>query len=127
MIAVILYIRFLTNKEKCMSKVNGLNYKSARNVRSGMLGEGDSEAFTDRKYFNKAIGKLKHYKKREKINAYMNSEHTYQLYRGDSKFLGTKIMTGTQAWTANKEYEDKFFFADKEGARLWRYNLVKNE
>lgn len=57
---------------------------------------------------------------RERTQRYLEAEHDFQLWRGETAFGKPQRMTGQEAYEKNRRYE-KLFFANKDpSARLFR-------
>lgn len=58
---------------------------------------------------------------------YRESNHWYQLYRGDTKFGDPVEMKGAVAQKKNKELEMKFIRSKDPNDRMWKYRWLRNK
>ena len=103
-------------------------YKHTRRGHAGRHHIDVMTGFDELNEVNKNIGTAR-WKIGRKLKAeYLNSEHSYQLKYGETKFGKPQTMKGWDALIKNRDYEDKFARAyDKDNTvRMWRLFLIKD-
>lgn len=76
--------------------------------------------------FRKRRGQMKWLQRRVGMRVFMDAVQEFQLWRGDAPFGRKKVMSGREAWNANKDFEDayaKTCVAHPE-RRLWKWRPV---
>ena len=75
----------------------------------------------------KKIGQLKFYERKRKMREHMDSEHSFQLWHGDSRIESPVSISGAEARMRNKKFEAVFWKAldTNPKARLQQYRLAK--
>ena len=87
----------------------------------------DAQLEAESNAVRKKIGQLKFYERKRKMREHLDSEHSFQLWHGDSPINGPVSLSGAEARMRNKKFEAMFWKAldTNPKARLQQYRLAK--